>query len=411
MTSLDSFRCRSCGSEKGSLVLDLGEQPLANNLLGPDDLDKPEPRFPLRLAVCESCWLMQITDIIPPVDLFSDYVYFSSYSDAMLRHAAEACATYSDRLGLGGSNFVVEVASNDGYLLKNFVRDGVPCLGLEPAENIAAVAREAGVDTDCEFFGLQTARRIAEERGHADLIIGNNVFAHAPDTNDFVAGLATLLTSGGTVALEFPYGKEMIDKNEFDTIYHEHVYYFTLTPLVPLLARHGLQIHDVDTLSIHGGSLRLWVCHEGERTTGSAVDELLESEDETGLRSTGYYKQLGRRAERVRSDLLALLADLKSDGKNIAAYGAAAKGSTLLNYCRPPEGSIDFIADRSPHKQGKYSPGLHLPIVASEELSKRGPDYAVLLAWNFADEIMGQQELFRTNGGRFVIPVPAVVIR
>ena len=259
----DSWTCRSCGSANSVMLLDLGRQPLANNLLNPEDVTKAEPKFPLALYLCTDCWLMQIAHIVPPVTLFSDYVYFSSFSDHMLQHARQAALRYIDEKPLNAGSFVIEVASNDGYLLKNFVQAGVPCLGFEPAANIAEVARANGVETHCEFFGERSATALKAERGAADLILGNNVFAHAPKTNDFVAGLHALLKPDGWVVLEFPYGVDMIDKVEFDTIYHEHVFYFTLTPLVPLFARHGLEIFHVERLPIHGGSLRLFACHRG----------------------------------------------------------------------------------------------------------------------------------------------------
>ena len=401
-------RCLSCGSDALHPVLDLGLQPLANNLLAEADLTRPEPRFPLGIQVCPSCWLVQLTDLVPPVDLFTTYLYFSSYSDTMLRHAAQASARFVERLGLGPQSFVVEIASNDGYLLRNFVQRGIPCLGIEPAENIALAARERGVESLVEFFGSECAAGVAATRRKADLILGNNVFAHVPDINDFARGLAELLAPEGTVSLEFPYARELFDRNEFDTIYHEHVFYFSLTPLVPLFARHGLEIHDVERLAIHGGSLRIWAGWRGRRPVGPAVTELLEAERAAGLHGIGYYDSLAGRVHRLREDLLEKIAELKAGGRRLAAYGASAKGSTLLNFCSPPAGSIEFIADRSEAKRGLFSPGLHLPIVGPEELAARQPDYALLLTWNFAEEILAQQRDFRTGGGRFLIPIPEV---
>lgn len=400
------LRCLSCGSPDLHPVLDLGEQPLANNLLAESDLGNPEPRFPLGIQVCQECWLVQLTRLVPPVDLFSSYLYFSSYSDTMLRHAEAAAEQFVDTLGLGRDSFVVEIASNDGYLLKNFVERGIPCLGIEPAENIAAVARERGIDSLVEFFGEECAAKVGGARGKADLILGNNVFAHVPSINDFAAGLKALLSPGGAACLEFPYGLEMFEKNEFDTIYHEHVFYLTITPLVPLFARHGLAVHDVERLPIHGGSLRIWVGHAGERSVGTRVEEMLAEEREAGLIGTAVYDSLSARASKVRDDLLARIAQIVASGRRLAAYGASAKGSTLLNYCQPPAGSIEFIADRSKAKEGRYSSGLHLPIVAAEELERRQPDYTLLLTWNFAEEILAQQSEYRRKGGRFLIPIP-----
>lgn len=402
-----TLHCRSCGSSHLHPVIDLGLQPLANNLLLPNDLSKPEPKFPLEVAVCADCWLMQITHIVPPVDLFSDYVYFSSNSDAMLRHAREAALRYIADKQLSRDSLVVEVASNDGYLLKNFVEAGVPCLGIEPAKNIAVEARKAGVDTLAEFFGKDTATTVASDRGKADVILGNNVFAHAPDTNDFVAGLAALLKPDGWIALEFPYGVEMIEKVEFDTIYHEHVFYFTLAPLEPLFARHGLEVFHVEHFDkLHGGTLRLFACHRGAEPVRESVRELRARESQLGVNTLGYYQNFARRAEKVKADLIAFL----STHESVAAYGASAKGSTLLNFIGEPASRLLFIADRSPHKHHKLSPGLHIPIIPSEALAERRPDYALLLVWNFADEVIRQQSAYCQAGGKFVVPLPELRI-
>ena len=406
-TMPEAHCCRSCGSTRSQPVIDLGLQPLANNLLRPEDLGKPEPRFQLAVFVCVDCWLMQITDTVPPVDLFSDYIYFSSFSDAMLKHAKAAVEKHIAEKKLGKDSFVIEIASNDGYLLKNFVQAGVPCLGFEPAANIAEVARNNGVETHCEFFGKETASALREQKGRADLILGNNVFAHAPDTNDFVAGVAELLKPDGWGVFEFPYGVEMIEKVEFDTIYHEHVYYFTLTPLIPLFVRHGMEVFHVERLPIHGGSLRLFACHSGAETIRDSVKTTLSQEASRGVSSTSYYQQFSERAGKVKADLIAFLAEQQAACKRVAAYGASAKGSTLLNYVGDAAKSLEFIADRSTYKHGKLSPGVNLPIVPAEELVLRSPDFALLLVWNFADEVMRQQQAFT---GRFVIPLPALKI-
>lgn len=405
-----ALRCRSCGSTNTALILDLGLQPLANNLLTPADLAKPEPKFPLRLGVCQSCWLLQITDLVPPVELFSEYLYFSSFSDLMLRHAREACEGYLQEFGLNGQSFVVEVASNDGYLLQNFVKANVPCLGIEPAANIAKVAREKGVETLVEFFGTRVARGLAGENRQADLILGNNVFAHAPDTNDFVAGLKTLLKPQGRIALEFPYGADFIEHTEFDTIYHEHVFYFTLTVLKPLFERHGLTIFRVQRLSIHGGSLRLFAGHTGAHGVEPSCLELFAEETRKGVNSLAYYEDFGNQVRAIRDELVALLARLKREGKRIAAYGASAKGSTLLNYYGIGADTLEFVADRSTYKQGRLTPGTHIPIVPPEDLRQRRPDYTLLLTWNFADEILAQQRSYREAGGKFIVPIPKVKV-
>ena len=402
--------CRSCGSTHSFPVINLGLQPLANNLLHPADLGKPEPFFPLAVFVCGDCWLMQITDTVPPVDLFSDYIYFSSFSDAMLRHAKAAVEKHIAEKKLGKDSFVIEIASNDGYLLKNFVEAGVPCLGFEPAANIAKVAQKNGVETHCEFFGKSTASALRDQKGRADLILGNNVFAHAPNTNDFVAGVAELLKPDGWVVFEFPYGVEMIEKVEFDTIYHEHVYYFTLTPLIPLFARHGMDIFHVERLPIHGGSLRLYACKKGVEPIRPVVKETLDAEEGLGVTGQAYYQRFSEQAAKVKSDLIAFLAEQKQAGKRVAAYGASAKGSTLLNYVGEAAGSVEFIADRSTYKHGLLSPGLHIPIVPAEELQARAPEYAALLVWNFAEEVKRQQATYLEKGGRLVVPLPKLHI-
>ena len=407
---MTSFCCRSCGSSGGRLILDLGVQPLANRLLTTAELAVPEPRFPLRLAVCESCWLLQITDLVPPAEMFSDYLYFSSVSDAMLRHAAAAVDQHRTAFGLGPESRVVEIASNDGYLLRNFVAAGIPCLGIEPAANIAKVAVERGIPTLCRFFGRELADELAASGQQADLILANNVFAHVPDINGFVGGLAALLKPGGRAVLEFPYACDLIEHVEFDTIYHEHVFYFTLTALLPLMARHGLEVFDVERLSIHGGSLRLSLARVGTHSIRPSVASLHAAETAKGVASPGYYDDFSRRVHGIRDDLVSLLRRLKAAGHSVAAYGASAKGSTLLNFYGLDGSLIDFVADRSTAKQGRFTPGTHLPILAPEALLERRPDYAVLLTWNFAEEIFRQQQAYVAAGGRFIVPVPEVRI-
>jgi SAM-dependent methyltransferase len=404
------FQCRSCAGAKGTLILDLGVQPLANNLLQPGDLNKPEPKFPLRLAVCQSCWLLQILDFVPPVQLFSEYLYFSSFSDLMLQHARKAADRYIRDFHLGKDSLVTEIASNDGYFLQNFKAAGVPCLGIEPAANIAKVAREKGIETVVEFFGNKLAQQLASSGRGSDLILGNNVFAHAPDTNDFVAGLGSLLKPQGRIILEFPYAAEFIEKNEFDTIYHEHVFYFSLSALQPLFARHGLSIFHLERLPIHGGSLRLFAAHKDTFPVETSVTELMNQENRKGLNSLTYYEGFSRRVHELKDTLVSQLAGLKSQGKSIAAYGASAKGSTLLNFFGLGRETLDFVADRSTYKQKRLTPGTHLPIVPTEWLQEKMPDYTLLLTWNFADEILEQQSAYRKKGGRFIVPIPAVRI-
>lgn len=405
-----SFPCRSCGGKRGALVLDLGVQPLANNLLRREDLTQPEPRFPLRVFVCLDCWLLQITDLVPTVTLFSEYLYFSSFSDAMLRHARQAAERYAREFALGPKSLVIEIASNDGYLLQNFVPMGIPCLGIEPAANIASVAREKGIETAVEFFGPALARRLAGQGRQADLILGNNVFAHAPETKDFVTGLRTILKPGGRIILEFPYAVNLIEQGEFDTIYHEHVFYFTLTALAPLFQRHGLSVFHVERLPIHGGSLRLFAGQAGRHEVQPSVAELLGAEAREGVGTLAYYQGFASKVEGLRRKLCELVRDLKRAGKTIAGYGASAKGSTLLNFYGLGRDVIDFVVDRSTYKQGRLTPGTHIPIMPPAELLDKQPDYTLLLTWNFADEILAQQRAYRARGGKFILPIPEVQV-
>jgi SAM-dependent methyltransferase len=398
---MENFSCRSCSDASGELVLDLGEQPLSNNLPFPGDLDRPEPRFPLRLVVCTGCWLLQITDLVPPVKLFSEYVYFSSYSDAWVKHTAECASRYRDEFAPG---YVVEIASNDGCLLRHFAEADIPHLGIEPAGNVAAVANENGVHTRVDFFTENLARELAEERP-ADLILANNVFAHVPDINDFVAGLKALLAPEGSAILEFPHATEMISQGEFDTIYHEHVFYFTLTALEPIFARHGLRITRVERTPLHGGSLRLFVRREKHESDVS-VAALISEEKELGVTSASFYHALAGKAACTRDSLREQVDALRAQGQTLAAYGAAAKGAVLLNYCGLNNNQIDFVSDRNPHKQGRLMPGVRVPIVPATELAARRPDVALLLAWNFAEEIIAQQAAYRESGGRFLVPLP-----
>jgi SAM-dependent methyltransferase len=402
--------CRSCGGERLAPVLSLGRTPLANSLLTDSQLAGPEATYPLELVFCQDCALLQITETVPPEELFSDYVYFSSFSDTMLQHASALVERLIAERGLGGDQLAVEVASNDGYLLQYYHRAGIPVLGIEPARNIAAVARERGIDTIGDFFGADLARRLVAEGRRADVLHANNVLAHVADLNGFVAGIGLVLKGDGVAVIEVPYARDMIAGGEFDTIYHEHLCYFSLTALDRLFRRHGLVVGDVERLPIHGGSLRIFVRPAGEEGVTARVAELLAEEAAWGVDRLECYTGFGTKVAQLRQELRDLLRQLKAEGKRIAAYGASAKGSTLLNYFGIGGETLDFVVDRSTVKQGRYTPGTHLPIVAPEQLLAAAPDYVLLLTWNFAREILEQQAEYRRRGGRFIVPIPRLEI-
>lgn len=389
-------------------MIDLGVTPLANALRTGHDFDKAEARYPLKVVFCEDCALAQITETVPPEQLFSEYVYLSSVSDTTVRSAGALVDRVVRTRGLGPGSLAMEAASNDGYLLRHYRDRGVPVLGIEPARNIAEMAERTGVRTRRAFFGSDEARRLAAEGLRADAFHANNVLAHVPDLNGFVAGIRTVLKPDGLAVIEVHSVRDLVEKLEFDTIYHEHLCYFSVTSLHHLFARHGLTIAEVEHLPIHGGSLRLFVMH-GDRTADGAA-EALDEERRLGMDRHDFYADFARRVEHLKGELLSTLRDLKRRGARLAAYGASAKGATLLEVTGIGEGLLDFVVDRNPIKQGRFMPGTRLPIRKPEALLEEKPDYVLLLTWNFAEEILAQQAEFRAGGGKFVLPVPSVRI-
>jgi len=407
------MKCRHCNTDLSEVFIDMGVHPPSNSFLSPEQLKEPEARFPLCVYVCSNCFLVQIDELKKTEEIFDqDYVYFSSFSSSWLNHARLYTEMAIDRFKLDSESIVVEVASNDGYLLQYMKENNIPCYGIEPSLATADAAREKGIDSINEFFGVELAKRIVADRGRVDLLIGNNVLAHVPDINDFIKGIEILVNDGGVATLEFPHLMRLVDECQFDTIYHEHFSYLSLGTVSRMFASVGLRVFDVEELPTHGGSLRVFACHDDNPvSTTDAVMELLAREESKGLKSLEYYASFQEKADRVKEGLLDFLKEQKANGKRVAAYGAAAKGNTLLNYCDIEEGLIEFCVDASPHKQGLFMPGTHIPVLAPEALKEKQPDYVLILPWNIKKEIMSQHNYIESWGGKFVIAIPALEIK
>jgi hypothetical protein len=414
-TTLDAREpnCRSCGSPLSHVFLDLGLSPLCQTQISPNQLNHGEAFYPLRVFVCDKCFLIQLDEYVSPDVIFGeDYPYYSSYSDSWVKHAKSYVDLMMSDHGIGRDSFVVEIASNDGYLLQHFVDAGVPCLGIEPAEGVANAAREKGIETITRFFGAQTATDVSQQYRKANLVLGNNVLAHVPDLNDFVAGLRELVADDGLITMEFPHLMRLMLENQFDTIYHEHFSYFSFSTVSRVFARHGLVIFDVDELPTHGGSLRIFAAKAdtGGRSLSSRAKELLEKERSMGFESVEFYSSFEDQVRETKRALLDFLIKAKREGKSVVGYGAPGKGNTLLNYCGIREDFLDYTVDRNPHKQGTYTPGTRIPILDPSVISQTKPDYILILPWNLRKEIKGSMAHVEEWGCRFVVPIPTVEV-
>ena len=403
--------CRFCGDPLQLTVVDLGKSPLCQTVLSVEQLEEGEMFYPLHARACERCWLVQIPEFVPPEGLFEEYAYFSGYSDSWVQHARDYVEMITARRGLGPGSLVVEIASNDGYLLQHFVAGGIPVLGIDPARNVAQVAINRGVPTLVEFFGRQLAERLIAEGTRADLIVGNNVLAQVPDINDFVAGVKTLLARGGVATFEFPHLARLLDHLEYDTIYHEHFSYFSLFTIREIFGAHGLTTVDVEELRSHGGSLRVFFEHADESPQATpSVAELLEREEREGLRSAETYARFGEGVHESKRALLELLVSLRREGKHVVGYGAPGKGNTLLNYCGIRTDFLDYTVDRNPYKQGRFTPGTHIPIHPPERIAETKPDIIVILPWNLAREISHQLAYTAEWGAKLAVPIPHATV-
>ncbi|MEC4819427.1 MAG: class I SAM-dependent methyltransferase [Scytonema sp. PMC 1069.18] len=411
-TSVNRCTCRFCGTILKHTFLDLGMSPLCESYVTAEQLNQMEPFYPLHVYVCDRCFLVQLQEYVSPQDIFSHYAYFSSYSDSWLQHAKNYTEKVIDRFGLNSSSQVVEVASNDGYLLQYFVSNGIPVLGIEPAANIAEEAITKGIPTVIKFFGQNTAHELAADKKQADLLVGNNVLAHVPDINDFVAGCKILLKPEGVITMEFPHLMRLIEGNQFDTIYHEHFSYLSFLTVEKVFAAHDLTIFDVEELSTHGGSLRIYACHVENRSKSISqkIKSLRAKEETAGFTDLDSYLSFAEKVKETKFQLLEFLITAKRQGKSIAGYGAPGKGNTLLNYCGIREDFLDYTVDRNPFKQGKFLPGTHIPIFHPDKIQETKPDYLLILPWNLKNEVMSQISYVREWGGQFVVPIPEVKV-
>jgi SAM-dependent methyltransferase len=403
--------CRFCATPMSATFVDLGMSPPCQTHIEPEQLNQMERFYPLHAWVCHNCFLVQLEEYVAPDDIFSDYAYFSSYSESWVEHARNYAEAMIARLKLGSQSLVMEIASNDGYLLQHFVALGVPCRGIEPAANVAEAAVAKGIPTTVKFFGRKAAAEVAAEFGQADLLLGNNVLAHVPDINDFVGGMRILLKPGGTITMEFPHLLKLMDENQFDTIYHEHFSYLSFGTVEKIFAHHGLRLCDVDQIPTHGGSLRIYACHtDDSRANAPAAAKLRDHELARGLRNLDTYTKFEARVKDTKRKLLGFLIQARAGGKSVVGYGAPGKGNTLLNYCGIRTDFLDYTVDKSPHKQGRYTPGTHIPILAPEKIRETKPDYVLILPWNLQREITAQLSFIKEWGGKCVVPIPSVKV-
>ena len=404
--------CRHCGTSLRHTFVNLGMSPLCESFLPAAALDQMEPFYPLHVLVCEKCFLVQLREYVKPEDIFNEYAYFSSYATSWLDHARRYTDAMIDRFGLTSSNRVVEVASNDGYLLQYFVKRGIPALGIEPAANVAEAARARGVETLVKFFGQRTAEELVTSGVQADLLLGNNVLAQVPDVNDFVAGMKTLLRAGGVITMEFPHLSRLVEGNQFDTIYHEHFSYFSFLTTEQIFRAQGLTLFDVEELPTHGGSLRIYGCHQDDAShpTTNRVLEMRAREQAEGITSLEFYSAFSQHVQATKRRLLQFLITAKEEGRSVVGYGAPGKGNTLLNYCGIRTDFLEYTVDRNPYKHGRFTPGTHIPIYSPEKIHETRPDYLLILPWNVKDEIMQQMSFVREWGCRFVVPIPEVTV-